>query len=238
MHLLLQDICRAVTKGEWKLPKHIMLSTSVRHLYRSKVLTTILNRLGHCETHDFSLELEAALAKAIDHASSSLTTQIVTGAGNDVFHCEWDNLNKITTNIHGSNIVNSTGGIMIQEVKAGYDGPTERKLPLVECSKLHQKVQTPESLASVHLFKRVGPKFPEEAVFTQPIENDEIYTSCLKECQVWLLARVVGSSHDKQPVPAFAGFVSATSNTPARKSTIDYFAPIAQEKLFPRLCFA
>ena len=34
---------------------------------------------------------------------------------------EWDNLNVLTTSIHGSNVVNSTGGIMIQEIKPGAD---------------------------------------------------------------------------------------------------------------------
>ena len=48
-----QDLCRAVTNGQWKLSKHIFLCTTVRHLYRSKLLTRILNRLGHCESYDF-----------------------------------------------------------------------------------------------------------------------------------------------------------------------------------------
>ena len=102
-----------MTNGEWKLSKHILITTTIRHLYRSKQLTTILGRLGHCESYDFGLELETALAKALDEASTSLTPQIVTGAGNQVFHLEWDNLNKILSNMHGSNVVNSTGGIMI-----------------------------------------------------------------------------------------------------------------------------
>ena len=59
-----QDICRVVTNGEWKLPKHILLCMTVRHLYRSKQLTTLLNRLGHCESHAFSAELETSIAKA------------------------------------------------------------------------------------------------------------------------------------------------------------------------------
>ncbi|EDO31951.1 predicted protein [Nematostella vectensis] len=69
-----QDICRATTNGEWKLPKHILLCTTIRHLYRSKQLTTIISRLGHCETYDFGLELETAVAKALDERiySSSL----------------------------------------------------------------------------------------------------------------------------------------------------------------------
>ena len=39
--------------------------------------------------------------------------QIVTGEGNIGFHCEWDNLNRTTTNMHGNTIVNSSGGIML-----------------------------------------------------------------------------------------------------------------------------
>ena len=98
------------------MPKHILLCTAVRHLYRSKQLTNILSRLGHCETYDFGLELETSLARALDEVSTSLTPQIITGEGNDVFHLEWDNLNKITTNIHGSNIVKSTGGILVSNL--------------------------------------------------------------------------------------------------------------------------
>ena len=94
-----QDICHAVTSGRWKLPKHILLCTTIRHLYRNRQLTTILNRLGHCETYDFGLELETALADALDKVSSFLTPQIAIGEDNEVFHVEWDNLNKITTNI-------------------------------------------------------------------------------------------------------------------------------------------
>ena len=38
-------------------------------------------------------------------------------------------MNKITTNIHGSNVVNSTGGIMIAElhVRARERGPIPKK---------------------------------------------------------------------------------------------------------------
>ena len=102
--LLMQDLCRAVTSGEWKLPKHILLCASIRHLYKSKKLINILNRLGHSESYDFGLELETAMAKAIDEVSQSITSQIVTGEANKVFLMEWDNLNQIMTNIHGNNL--------------------------------------------------------------------------------------------------------------------------------------
>ena len=155
--MLFQDICRAVTRGEWKLSKHILLRTTVRHLYRSKQLTTIRSRLGDCETYDFSLEPETALAKALDEVSTSLTPQIITGESNEVFHLEWDNMNKITTNIHGSNVVNSTGGIMIQEVKPGFGvSNKDRTLPIYKRSTTRSlKVDTPETLAPIHIYSRV-----------------------------------------------------------------------------------
>ena len=105
------------------------------HLYRSKHLTTILSRLDHCETYSFGLELdETALAKAVDDVFTSLTPRSITGENNDVFHPEWDNLIKITTNMHGSNVVNSTVGIMIQEVKHGFDTNQDRTLPIYKRS--------------------------------------------------------------------------------------------------------
>ena len=54
---------------------------------------------------------------------------------------EWDNLNVLsTTSIHGSNVVNSTGGIMIQEIKPGADVDNmipKRCLPLYK-RKIHK----------------------------------------------------------------------------------------------------
>jgi hypothetical protein len=161
------------------------------------------------------LELETALATAINEVSSFLTPQIITGGRNKVFHFEWDNLNKVTTNVHGSYIVNSTGGIMIQELKPGFTSTPEQTLPLYDRAKSRSlEVDTPETLPPI------GPKFPGGAVFTPPVENDKVYEACLMEYRVWFLARMIGSS-GKQPVPAFGGFVSVTGMKPTRKSIYD-----------------
>ena len=117
---------------------------------------------------------------------------------------------------------------MIQELKPGFKSTPERTLPLYDQAKsLSLKVDTPETLPPLFLYSRVGPKFPDGAVFTPPEENDMVYEASLKEYRVWFLARIIGSS-GKQPVPAFGGFVSATGMKPTRKSTIDYFTPINQ----------
>ncbi|GFO45654.1 hypothetical protein PoB_007215900 [Plakobranchus ocellatus] len=42
-----QDICVNVTKGKWKMPKHILIGICVRHLTGKTKLNNILNRHGH-----------------------------------------------------------------------------------------------------------------------------------------------------------------------------------------------
>lgn len=185
-----QDLCRAVTNVEWKLPKHILLCATVRHLYRSKQLTTILQRLGHCESYDFGLEMETAMAKAIDEVSTFLTPSIITGDGNEVFHSEWDNLNKITTNVYGSNIVNSAGGIMVQETKPGATNNQEQSLPRYDRTMDRRlKVDPPETLPLLNIGIRMGPKFPANASSIPPTENDQVFKACLQVYYVWMLSR-------------------------------------------------
>lgn len=96
---------------------------TVRHLFRSKQLRKILNRLAPSKTKDFCLDMETALAMALDEVSTYMTPQIAIGEGSVVFHWKWDNLSKIAKNVHGSNIVISAGGIMVQEVKHGTQRP-------------------------------------------------------------------------------------------------------------------
>jgi len=60
--------------------------------------------------------------------------------------------------------MNWTGGIMIQEVKPGFDTNSleiQRMLPLYERNKIRSlKVDTPETLNTIHICSQVGPKFP------------------------------------------------------------------------------
>ena len=127
-----QDICCAVKNGEWKLPKHVFICLTICQLYRSKQLTQILNRMGHCECYQYGLEVETALAEALDNTSTHLTAHFVIGDSNLVFHSEWENLRKATTNLTGSNVVNSAAGVMLQEVTNGLQPPGARTLPEYE----------------------------------------------------------------------------------------------------------
>lgn len=221
-----QDICRAATNDEWKLTKHILLCASIRHLYRSKQLTNILFRLGHCESYEFSLDLEYAQAKVINEASSLLTPKILTGESNILFHSEWDNLNKIMTNIHGCNVVNSAGGIMIQEVSLSpQTNQAVRSLPTTKRDHKRSQIEPPPSLVPIHLYDRNGPKFPNNASFKTLPDNEQHMLCAMKHYYLWLFSRNLGSC-GQQTVPALGGFISVTGKKPEKKSTIDYYFPI------------
>ena len=125
-------------------------------LYRSKQLTTILNRLCHCELYSFGIELETAMVYALEKSNTYLTPQIVSGESNEVFHNEWDNLNKILTNVIGSNKVNSAVGIMLHEVKGDTGSTSQRTLPTAARSKKRSlKVDVPTKLAPVTIYNCV-----------------------------------------------------------------------------------
>ena len=111
-----QDICRAATRGQWKLPKHIFLCMTLHHLFRSKELTTLMNRFGHCES--FSLEVETAIAKALKETSSLLSSQIVCNPTVPyVFHSDFDNFDQFVNDLSGTGSVHTANGIMLQDLE-------------------------------------------------------------------------------------------------------------------------
>ena len=147
------------------MPRHITRTVETCETYFD--LLTILNRLCHCESYSFGIELETAMAYALEEVNTYLTPQIVSRESNKVFHSEWDNLSKILTNVTGSNVFNSAVGIMLQEVKGDTGSTSELTLTTAERSKEQSlKVDAPTTLAPATIYNHLGPNFPEKAVFS------------------------------------------------------------------------
>ena len=108
-----------------------------------------------------------------------LTPQIIKREGNVVFHCEWDNLNKITTNLLGSSIVNSAGGIMLQEVRPGFDNVCARTLPVYR--KSNQRSHSVDTPATPLNFNRIVPNLPDVCIFTPPLQIARILRLALRQ---------------------------------------------------------
>ena len=159
-----QDICRTVTNGERKMPKHILVTMTLRHLYRSTQLTTLLNRLGHCESHSFSVELETAIAKAIEETSLYLTSQIIRDPSvPSLFHSEFDNFDQLVNTMSGTNSVHTAHGIMMQEVitdNSGEHGGTKPDVPALSRNKARSlSLPVGEQLPWCYISNRKSPSY-------------------------------------------------------------------------------
>ena len=88
-----------------------------KHQFRGAKLSTLINKLGHVESYSFSLELETALATALDDASSLLTPQLVRNpSALSLFHSDFDNFDQLVSDLSGSGSVHTAHGIMIQVI--------------------------------------------------------------------------------------------------------------------------
>ena len=89
---------------------------TLRHLYRSKELTTLIKRFGHCESYSFSLEAETAIAKALEETSSFSSSPIVCNpAAPVIFHSDFDNFGQFVNDIFGAGSVHTANRIMLQD---------------------------------------------------------------------------------------------------------------------------
>lgn len=73
-----QDISITARNEKWKLPKHILLFMTLRHLFRSSQLNTVIKRFGHAKSYTFTLALEAASAAALDQIVRYLTVPSIS----------------------------------------------------------------------------------------------------------------------------------------------------------------
>ena len=73
---LAQDLIHCASRGQVKLPKHVGLAMSVRHMTGSEQLVSILNRMGHCSSYDEIERMDTGLAKEILAKSQDCGTVI------------------------------------------------------------------------------------------------------------------------------------------------------------------
>jgi hypothetical protein len=127
-----QDICRAVTHGRWKLPKHILLCMALRHWFRSAEITTLLNRLGHSETYSFSLECETSIAIAVETTSTLLSPQIVRNPNvPSIFNSYFDNFDQLLNDLCRMASVHTSHGIVLQDCSCPADQEVEGDMPSI-----------------------------------------------------------------------------------------------------------
>ena len=135
------------------------------------------------------------MAKALEETSTYLTPQIVGADGKEVCHGEWDNLNKILTNVTESNVVNSAAHIMLQEVKSdnrsnSSEPKLQKRVPTAKRNKERSlNVDALSIPVPLTIYNRVEPSFPENTLLSPTTDNDFEFKKCMKEYDIWNLCR-------------------------------------------------
>ena len=76
-----------------------------------------MNKLGHSESYPFSLELETALAEALEKAHTILTLQIIRSPHcPSFFHSDFDNFDLFVNDLSGAGLIHTSHGIMLQNI--------------------------------------------------------------------------------------------------------------------------
>lgn len=218
-----QDICRAVTNGRWTQPKHVLVCMTLRHLFRSAQLITLMHKLGHCEHYTFVLELETAIGKALEEASNVISTQIaVNPITPSVFHSEFDNFDQLLSVVHGLSSVHTAHGIMLQEVEGTNHGGAYRTMPSIPRTGERSLNLTQEDLPECFITQRKSPPY---AIKHLTVGGEDALERVKSSSLHWILLRKYSSMSD-QEVPAWAGFISLCGQVPEKKTTLDYYPVI------------
>ncbi len=218
-----QDVCRAATNGEWKQAKHILLSLTLRHLFRSEQLTTLLNRLGHSESYSFSLELETAIAEVTAKSSNLLSQQIIRSPDprQSLFHSEFDNFDQLVNSLTGSGSVHTAHGIMLQEVLGEVCNHASDVVTISRSSRRSLDLEPPD-LPDVYVSARKSPVLT-ISQHTLPEGAGSVTNSRILQ-MLWFLLRM--KSDSKGVLPGWSGFISETGSQPQKLTTIDYYPVI------------
>ena len=195
------------------MPKHLLLSMTVRHLTGSAELITILSRFGPCQSYTRTLELETAMCSSISANDSVLSPNIA-------LHYNWDNFDLNEETPSGTGTTHSTHGIVIQDVANDAGSKIIEITPVARDRKRIIKPDTTD-LKPCFIKPKVGPNFDIER--TKP-EID--FSDTERENFIWFLSRNTGSSFECQTVPSWAGWVSQTAQSSDEvRSRVEYMAP-------------
>lgn len=215
-----QDICYNVSKGKWKMPKHILLGMSVRHLSGNTQLINILNRHGHSVSHSFLLELETAICDSVQTYSGCLPPSIMPDNNLITQFC-WDNFDLNEETPSGAGTTHSTHGIIIQEIKEQPYIP--QTLPEIDKKKKRSISCANQQLEPCFINSKVEPNILTHTTSLNKNIDFKVEFSDF----MWMLSRME-INEDCQSIPGWNGWLSKISDCDEQPSIVDYMEPLSQ----------
>ena len=205
----------------------------IRHAFRSKEFTTLLNRFGHCENYSFAVELETAIANELDASVNILSEKIIPNPnGPSLFHSDFDNFDQYINTLSGAGSIHTAHGIMLQEISDMTLQSQTENLP----SQVQQiKKRTKERSISF----KINTELPDCYVTNRDSPNivvdkgidecDKLSFDDSKKCfTIYYMLREINSSN--QLIPGLSGFLTCIGKKPKNLTRIDYY-PVIQKPI-------
>ena len=121
-----QDIIHSASNARVKLPKQIGLAMAVHHLTGSKVLITLLNRMGHCSSYSEVQEVDTSLAMEVTAMAEQFGTVVPCNISTGPFiQFAADNNDLKEETLDGKNTTHATTMVVYQRKQFGPELPPE-----------------------------------------------------------------------------------------------------------------
>lgn len=242
-----QDLFHCASQARIKLPKHIGLGMSVKHLTGSKQLVTLLNRMGHCSSYDEIVQVENSLANEslakADVSGVIIPTNINPGT---FIQMAADNNDINEETIDGKNTTHATTLAIYQRKQYG---PMPERLVHGDPSKKKRSLDSTRHLVVLEDVnvggRRPGsPDFAGQVISSWFTCHRQFLSTCMDDL-CWMLLRLSDpfmacnqvQSPEEQKTPRWSGFHAIIRPGIPVETNIGYHPMInAEASNFSTLC--
>jgi len=198
-----QDMIYAVTRGQYKPPKHFLLPYAVKALTGNIEVIRTLNKFGHGVSYDQLEENDTALCLQKLAMGFNQRAVLPVSIKPYVFtNLAWDNIDRLEETLTGKGTSHRVNGIAVQPKVYGPHPPTT-ELPIIDKLKQRSVNIEHEELEVYVACARVGPQ-PLPTSESHILEAQESAQVACNKNLAWVLARQTNS--DCQTIPSWTGF--------------------------------
>ncbi|XP_078679324.1 uncharacterized protein LOC144914979 [Branchiostoma floridae x Branchiostoma belcheri] len=227
---LSQDIIFATSRGRIKMPKHVGLGVSVRHMTGSKQLVQMLNRLGHCCSYDEVEVIDTSLAMEVIAKSENYGVVIPTNISPGAFiQVAADNNDFKEETLDGKKTTHATTIVVYQKQQFG---PKPKPVVHADHSEKRRSFVVDKSTDVLEFGVR---KRPDVTQYKDQVKNEWFqYNTSLRSINLhkdlgWILMRMgrtlagrEGELLEDQTIPSWSAFNMIMSNEPPPQTKVGY----------------
>ncbi|KAK3696845.1 hypothetical protein QZH41_003454 [Actinostola sp. cb2023] len=231
-----QDVVHCASHSRVKLPKHVSLAVSVRHLTGSKQLITLLNRMGHCSSYDDVEVIDTGLANEVLAMSEGNRCVIPSNISQGAFiHTAADNNDINEETLDGKNTTHATTHVVYQRAQPG--NMPQRREAHADHSSRKRSLDTSRPASEIQEIGVFGKRPPVSNKIAGQV-NEEWFNpdkklfvaGCIMD-MAWMLLRLQSTNlfqnhqqlqPSEQCIPGWSGFYSLVFPSLPCKTSIGY----------------